>query len=129
MPGWGRWRKPGRCRRIFWSEWRGATSPPNRWRSSTPSLGEKDQAFAWLEKAYEAKSGWLATSLMTFPDYDPLRSDPRFPALLMKMGLARRAVGSRSGSRAYPRNSATHRYATLADSNLRMFPFGRIKRF
>jgi hypothetical protein len=66
------------------------------------SLGEKDQAFAWMEKANEAKSGWLATSLMTFPDYDPLRSDPRFPALLMKMGLARRAVGSRSGSRAYP---------------------------
>ncbi|MEP6995527.1 MAG: hypothetical protein ABI968_13465, partial [Acidobacteriota bacterium] len=49
------------------------------------SLGEKDQAFAWLDKAYEARSG-MATLLIT-PAYDPLRADPRFTALLKKMGL------------------------------------------
>ncbi|MEP6994703.1 MAG: protein kinase [Acidobacteriota bacterium] len=50
------------------------------------SLGEKDQAFAWLEKSYEARSGSLTWS-PAFPAFDPLRSDPRFAELLRKMGL------------------------------------------
>ncbi|MGH9366011.1 MAG: protein kinase domain-containing protein, partial [Thermoanaerobaculia bacterium] len=49
------------------------------------NLGEKDQAFAWLDKAYEARSGMGV--LLISASYDPLRADPRFTALLRKMGL------------------------------------------
>ena len=49
-------------------------------------LGEKDQAFAWLEKAYAEKSGFLHY-LKVFPSFDSLRSDPRYADLLKRMGL------------------------------------------
>ncbi|NIP26113.1 MAG: hypothetical protein GWN81_16295, partial [Phycisphaerae bacterium] len=49
-------------------------------------LGEKDQAFAWLEKAYLARSNYLAF-IKVEPYFDSLRSDPRFTALLEKMRL------------------------------------------
>ena len=50
------------------------------------SLGDIDQAFVWLQKAYEARSAFLVTSYIS-PAYDPLRSDPRFQELLRKMNL------------------------------------------
>jgi len=50
------------------------------------ALGEKDQAFIWLEKAYEERSGWLIW-LRAEPISDPLRSDPRFQDLLRRVGL------------------------------------------
>ncbi len=50
-------------------------------------LGEKDQAFAWLEKDYQAHSGHLAFYIKVFPVLDPLRSDARYTDLLRRMGL------------------------------------------
>jgi adenylate cyclase len=49
-------------------------------------LGEKDQAFAWLEKAYEERSDGLV-NLKAEPRFDTLRDDPRFKALLAKMNF------------------------------------------
>jgi tetratricopeptide (TPR) repeat protein len=49
-------------------------------------LGEKDQAFAWLEKAYEERA-FEMTWLKSEPRWDSLRSDPRFADLLRRMGL------------------------------------------
>jgi TolB-like protein/Flp pilus assembly protein TadD len=49
-------------------------------------LGEKDQAFAWLEKDFQARSGLLAWSRWT-PPFDSLRGDARFADLLRRMGL------------------------------------------
>jgi hypothetical protein len=49
-------------------------------------LGEKDQAFEWLQKAYEARSPFLIR-IKVVPFYDSLRSDPRFTELLKKVGL------------------------------------------
>ncbi|HEV3374096.1 MAG TPA: protein kinase [Candidatus Acidoferrum sp.] len=49
-------------------------------------LGEKDRAFAWLEKAYAEKSGFLHY-LKVSPDFNSLRSDPRYADLLKRMGL------------------------------------------
>ena len=49
-------------------------------------LGEKDKAFAELNKAYENRESplqWLKVE----PQLDPLRSDPRFQALLKKVGF------------------------------------------
>jgi eukaryotic-like serine/threonine-protein kinase len=49
-------------------------------------LGDKDQAFAWLEKAYADRSPWMML-LKQDPDFDNLRSDPRFGVLLKRVGL------------------------------------------
>ncbi len=49
-------------------------------------LGEKEQAFAWLDKAYEERCEFLVY-LPTDPMADPLRSDPRFQVLLGRLGL------------------------------------------
>jgi len=49
-------------------------------------LGEKDQAFAWLDRAFSERSGYL-TWLTTDPQLDVLRSDPRFADLVRRVGL------------------------------------------
>jgi len=49
-------------------------------------LDKKDQAFEWLDKAYEERSPMLVY-LRNHPDFDNLRSDPRFKVLLKKIGL------------------------------------------
>ncbi len=49
-------------------------------------LGEKDEAFVWLEKAYQDKSWWMAT-LRSNPQLDNLRDDPRFQDLLRRVNL------------------------------------------
>ena len=48
-------------------------------------LGEKDQAFASLERAYEEHS-FMMLYLKAAPNLDPLRSDPRFADLLRRVG-------------------------------------------
>jgi TolB-like protein/DNA-binding winged helix-turn-helix (wHTH) protein/Tfp pilus assembly protein PilF len=50
-------------------------------------MGDKDEAFAWLKKAYADHSNSL-TTLRVEPAYDPLRSDPRFQDLIRRVGLA-----------------------------------------
>ncbi len=50
-------------------------------------LGKKDQAFAWLERAYEERSFFMMY-LKVAPNLDPLRSDPRFADLVRRVGLA-----------------------------------------
>jgi TolB-like protein/Tfp pilus assembly protein PilF len=49
-------------------------------------LGDNDRAFAWLEKMYVERS-YMVTFLRVLPQFDSLRSDPRFAALLKKVGL------------------------------------------
>jgi tetratricopeptide (TPR) repeat protein len=49
-------------------------------------LGEKDQAFAWLKKAYN-EPNWSITTLNADPVLDGLRSDPRYADLVRRMGL------------------------------------------
>jgi hypothetical protein len=50
------------------------------------SLGDKDQAFAWLEKAYAEKADSLQYIKVKFA-VDALRTDPRYADLLRQMGL------------------------------------------
>jgi TolB-like protein/Tfp pilus assembly protein PilF len=50
-------------------------------------LGERDEALDWLEKAYEERDIWL-TWLKQDPTFDSLRSEPRFTALIKKIGVA-----------------------------------------
>ena len=49
-------------------------------------LGDKDQTFAWLEKAYEERSNYIAY-VEVFPILDPVRSDRRFADLVRRLGL------------------------------------------
>jgi len=50
------------------------------------NLGEKDKAFEWLEKLYEAHDTDFL-QLKVDPNLEPLHSDPRFADLLRRMGL------------------------------------------
>ncbi|HEY3204735.1 MAG TPA: protein kinase [Thermoanaerobaculia bacterium] len=49
-------------------------------------LGDRDRAFACLEKAYAERSG-AVPGLKVYPEFEPLRSDPRFADLLRRLGL------------------------------------------
>ena len=49
-------------------------------------LGDRDQAFAWLEKAYQERQPAL-TFIGVEPVFDPLRSDPRFADFVRRIGL------------------------------------------
>ncbi len=50
------------------------------------AIGDKDKAFAWLDKAVDERSTFLVYSKWE-PRLDPLRSDPRFSELLTRIGL------------------------------------------
>jgi eukaryotic-like serine/threonine-protein kinase len=49
-------------------------------------LGQKEEALAWLEKGYEERD-FRMTLISVDYEFDVLRSDPRFVALLHRMGL------------------------------------------
>jgi tetratricopeptide (TPR) repeat protein len=49
------------------------------------SLGEKDQAFEWLDRSFEQGDSHMG--LKVDPQWDSLRSDPRFAQMLRRVGL------------------------------------------
>ena len=49
-------------------------------------LGDNDQAFAWLEKAYEKRDGPMFV-LKISPGWDSLRDDPRYEDLVRRMNF------------------------------------------
>ncbi len=51
-----------------------------------PRLGQKDKAFEWLEKAYQERSVGLL-QLRVDPDFDNLRSDPRYKDLVRRINF------------------------------------------
>jgi len=57
--------------------------------------GEKDLAFLYLDQAVEERSNWLIY-LNVDPARDPLRSDPRFEALRIRMNLPTLNSGGRA---------------------------------
>jgi TolB-like protein/Tfp pilus assembly protein PilF len=59
---------------------------PSFFASRYALLGEKDKAFEYLEKAYQAHDRGLL-HLKVNPDWDDLRDDPRFADLLRRVGL------------------------------------------
>ena len=49
-------------------------------------LNERDEAFRWLDKAFEDRDSGMAV-LKVAPEWDNLRSDPRFQDLMRRIGL------------------------------------------
>ncbi|HEX8764926.1 MAG TPA: hypothetical protein VF740_07180, partial [Candidatus Acidoferrum sp.] len=49
-------------------------------------LGDTEQAFAWMERAYQEQSNILQF-LKVHPFFDPVSSDPRFKDLVHRVGL------------------------------------------
>lgn len=73
-------------------------------------IGDKTRAFAFLDKAYTDRSEWMM-ELEVEPEFDPLRSDPRFQALLRRV-----AESGRSSPRevtAALRSVAARRFGTV----------------
>ena len=51
------------------------------------ALGDANEAFAWLEKAYEERDPELTYLKVPGRRFEPLRHDPRFKALVRRVGL------------------------------------------
>ena len=49
-------------------------------------LGMRDETLTWLERAAELRAGWMLY-LAIDPTFKSLHADPRFQALLKKVGL------------------------------------------
>lgn len=62
-------------------------APLGAWRMAriNAELGDRDQAFAWLNRAYEERASLLAF-LKTVPLFGNLHTDPRFAELLRRIG-------------------------------------------
>jgi tetratricopeptide (TPR) repeat protein len=50
------------------------------------ALGDRDQAFAWLDRTVTDRTGWL-WGIATWPEFDALQNDPRLAQLIRRMGL------------------------------------------
>jgi len=60
--------------------------PPTSFAWTYLGLGEIDEAFAWMDKAIDARDHMM-TPIRSYWFLDPIRDDPRFHALLRRMNL------------------------------------------
>ncbi len=60
--------------------------PPHNIAMIYNGLDENDEALAWLEKAYDHRDVRLSF-LRVDPKWDSQRTDPRFAAILRRIGL------------------------------------------
>ncbi|MGI8733332.1 MAG: TPR end-of-group domain-containing protein, partial [Pyrinomonadaceae bacterium] len=65
---------------------RGEYVPAMEYVTNYLRLGDKEQAFAWLDKAVQERNSF-ALAIKVNPIYDQLRSDPRFADLVRRVGL------------------------------------------
>jgi TolB-like protein/DNA-binding winged helix-turn-helix (wHTH) protein/tetratricopeptide (TPR) repeat protein len=66
---------------------KGTAGSPYTMATINAELGQKDQAFAYLNEALHERSFELSSDLRAAPSLDSLRSDPRFQTLVSQMGL------------------------------------------
>jgi hypothetical protein len=66
------------------------TPPPAEFLAARfAQQGRRDEALTWLERAADTKSRWLVSLVLVEPRFDAIRAEPRFEAVLRKVGLAR----------------------------------------
>jgi tetratricopeptide (TPR) repeat protein len=63
---------------------RAAYVPPTSFAWTYHGLGDVDEAFAWMDRAVDARD-YMMIPIQSYPFLDPVRSDPRYLALLKKM--------------------------------------------
>jgi serine/threonine-protein kinase len=94
VPGWARVplgiRRDARAQAdSLEAAWAGGAGPrflPFTLARLHASLGERERALAWLERTHEAREG-LIVYVGVDPHFDALRGEPRFRALLRRVGL------------------------------------------
>ncbi len=65
------------------------TPPPAEFLAARlAQAGRRDEALTWLEKGADLRSRWIVSLLLVEPRFDALRADPRFQAVLRRVGLA-----------------------------------------
>jgi hypothetical protein len=87
------------------------------WLQPYTGLGDKDQAFRWLNESLKNHEGWMMF-LKVDPQWESLRGDPRFDDLLRRLGLADKAAEQNLGIHSIavlpkatqPRMAAGHLY-------------------
>jgi tetratricopeptide (TPR) repeat protein len=79
--------KPGEARKILNELLERPIIDPVVIAKIYASLGEKDKAIQWLYKGYEEQSSSNLGAVRVSPLFDSIRDDPRFVALLKKMGF------------------------------------------
>ena len=65
----------------------GYTVPPSGISRIYAAIGASDKTFEWLDRAYK-KHDFFLTLVKITPEYDKYKTDPRYIALLKKMGLS-----------------------------------------
>ncbi len=85
MAGWGRMREAGEILEELRA--RAASSPIPALCFAWIYLGmnDKDKTLEWLDRAIEERHPVIIAQIREEPFYDPIRSDPRFQALLRKI--------------------------------------------
>lgn len=69
------------------SEWKKKPGDPYGLAVLYARVGDKQSTFAWLEKAYQARSQNLIYWMRTEPAFDPIRSDPMYVELVRRIGF------------------------------------------
>jgi adenylate cyclase len=95
--------------------------PPMALAAMYASLGETDRAIEWLQNAFSEHSPYLCT-LKVERQFDGIRTDPRFVALLDKVGLGQK-VATPENTQAVTKESKADRLA----SNLLKSGFRRVE--
>jgi tetratricopeptide (TPR) repeat protein len=69
------------------AQWKKSPGDPYDHAVLYARVGNKDDAFSWLEKAYQTRSQGLTYWLRTDPAFDTLRSDPRYANFVQRIGF------------------------------------------
>jgi serine/threonine-protein kinase len=83
----GRHERAAACLDELLSLSRSRYVPPSFVALVYAGLGDAERAFDWLGRAFDERSGALAT-LGAEPQFDSLRADPRFDVLMTRVGLS-----------------------------------------
>jgi len=74
---------------IYWYNDRRGKIDPKSYASTARLymlMGDSEKAIEYLEKSFKMRDSWFPSTLME-PDFDSLRDDPRFTAMVSKIGL------------------------------------------